>query len=1112
MTLIDDYLDESTKYRNKYGDNTIVLMQVGHFYEAYAVDNETEKVNADNLYKLSDCLNILLTRKNKSIIENSRGNPLMIGVNIYSIEKYVQILLNNHFTIVLIDQVSPPPHVKRAVTNIYSPGTNIQFNNVGETNNLVAIYIEEIEQKQKYQTNFCCGIAQIDLATGKNIVYETFSRKDDNGFALDELFKFIQVYDPKEIILVKKGVSMPDSKLFSLLHLSERIVHVKSVDEGECDPNFFNINYQAQFLGRVFNECGLLNPIEFVGMENMPFALNAYIFLLQFAYEHSEQIIKSIQTPCRWEVDRHLSLTNNTINQLNLVANPSLNCKTKFNSLFAVINNTSTTIGKRYLRDKLLNPIVDSKALNNQYDLIDYLCREVNEVPMFKLIEKLLNKIVDLERVHRKMSLGMLHPADLNGIVNSYESVLGIFSILNSDLDSISISISNSNSNSILQHITPTNNELVEFNALIECIKTDFCLDECVKYHQDKITGRIFNEKVVEQLDEILDKIQSGEDVFDQINHFFSLKIDDKANGKLLKLEHNDRDGFYLSTTHKRGVILKKALSNMPQLRLLNGSEIKNDFEFKNPTKTATKIVSPYLKGISNMLVATTEKLKAVSKQRFIARTDYYSKKYLLIMNKIALFVGEIDVVKSACKTKTLYGYTRPTIYDDGNNGNNGNNGNKDSFLVAKNIRHPIIERLGNDHEYIANDIAIGLNEENDKLFDSMFSEEDSINFLNKSSFYDTKGILLFGTNAAGKSSLMKAVGLNIIMAQSGMFVPCRSFVFKPYHKLFTRINNNDNIFKGESSFAVEMSELRSILKRADRNSLILGDELCAGTESVSALSIFSASVAKLVERFSSFIFATHLHELCNIQQVMSLSLVKMFHLKVVFNSEEDMLIYDRKLEPGSGEAVYGLEVCKAMKMDTDFIRLSEEIRKELMGVKANILDTKQSKYNSDVFVHLCEVCNNDAEDVHHIKFQCTADSNKMIDGAIQKDTKSNLVSLCKSCHNKVHHGGIDIFGYKMTSNGVALDWVNVTEAPLDTNDNANDNDVYKVVKSTLGTKVEVKTKGKKKKYSTEQIETIINVNRDHKTSKKAICDYLESKHGIKISTSTMNKIVKGDY
>ena len=105
MTLIDEYLDDTIKYSAKYGENTAVLMQVGHFYEAYAVDNNNERVNADNLYQMSNVMNIQMTRKNKSIVENSRGNPLMIGVNIFSIDKFIQILLNNYYTIVIINSI-----------------------------------------------------------------------------------------------------------------------------------------------------------------------------------------------------------------------------------------------------------------------------------------------------------------------------------------------------------------------------------------------------------------------------------------------------------------------------------------------------------------------------------------------------------------------------------------------------------------------------------------------------------------------------------------------------------------------------------------------------------------------------------------------------------------------------------------------------------------------------------------------------------------------------------------------------------------------------------------------------------------------------------------------
>jgi DNA mismatch repair protein MutS len=108
----------------------------------------------------------------------------------------------------------------------------------------------------------------------------------------------------------------------------------------------------------------------------------------------------------------------------------------------------------------------------------------------------------------------------------------------------------------------------------------------------------------------------------------------------------------------------------------------------------------------------------------------------------------------------------------------------------------------------------------------------------------------------------MKAVGLNIIMAQSGMFVAAENMVYYPYKRIFTRISGMDNIYKGMSSFTVEMTELRNILQRCNKYSLVIGDEICCGTESISGIAIVSAGIDTLINKGASFIFATHLHEL----------------------------------------------------------------------------------------------------------------------------------------------------------------------------------------------------------------------------------------------------------
>ena len=115
--------------------------------------------------------------------------------------------------------------------------------------------------------------------------------------------------------------------------------------------------------------------------------------------------------------------------------------------------------------------------------------------------------------------------------------------------------------------------------------------------------------------------------------------------------------------------------------------------------------------------------------------------------------------------------------------------------------------------------------------------------------------------------------------------------MYIPYTQLFTRILGNDNIFKGLSTFAVEMSELRTILKMSNENSLILGDELCSGTETTSALKIFSAGIIKLHERNASFIFATHFHEVTHMKPVMDLEHFNMTDMCVIYYLEKDHLI-----------------------------------------------------------------------------------------------------------------------------------------------------------------------------------------------------------------------------
>jgi DNA mismatch repair protein MutS len=221
----------------------------------------------------------------------------------------------------------------------------------------------------------------------------------------------------------------------------------------------------------------------------------------------------------------------------------------------------------------------------------------------------------------------------------------------------------------------------------------------------------------------------------------------------------------------------------------------------------------------------------------------------------------------------------------------------------------------------------------------------------------------------------------------------------------------NDNLFKGLSTFAVEMSELRTILRLADRNSLVLGDELCSGTENISAISIFMSGIMRLYEKGSSFIFATHLHEIVHYEEIRKMHRLALKHMEVVFDKEKQCLVYDRKLKEGSGSSLYGLEVCKSLSLPEEFLDLAFQIRVKYYPESGGPLSLHSSRYNAKKIVGgLCERCGIEKSvEVHHLLHQSQAlkedgyivDQEKGI--TVHKNHPANLMSLCEKCHRDFH-------------------------------------------------------------------------------------------------------------
>ena len=361
--------------------------------------------------------------------------------------------------------------------------------------------------------------------------------------------------------------------------------------------------------------------------------------------------------------------------------------------------------------------------------------------------------------------------------------------------------------------------------------------------------------------------------------------------------------------------------------------------------------------------------------------------------DNMVAFVSAVDMIQNRCHVARKYRYCRPEVAGAGAGAGAGA-----SFVRATGLRHCLIERINEDECYITNDVTL-----------------------------DGEGMLLYGTNAVGKTSLIRAIGVAVIMAQAGFYVPATGFVYRPYRAIMTRILGNDNLFKGLSTFVVEMSELRVILRMADRCTLVLGDELCSGTEMDSAISIFVAGLQHLYHAGASFIFATHLHEIAGYSEIREMApRLRLAHMRVFYDKARDTLVYDRKLQDGAGESMYGLEVCKSLHLPDDFLENANTIRVKYRGVStktptASILDdATPSRYNAAKLRRLCELCEKArGTEIHHLQHQESADADDFI-GHIHKNHPANLASICEDCHREIHTTGVEHVKVK-TGKGVRI-------------------------------------------------------------------------------------------
>lgn len=967
--ITHEYLHYHNKYEKLYGkDNTIVCMRVGDFFEFYQT-----LFFGPNLDKISEVTNLQKTKKYKQK-DASFANPYMSGFHCVSLDKFVKMLIDNNYTVIVVDQVSPPPKPKRDVVGIYSPGTYIDTNIV-YSNYTLCMYIEH-ETQPNSPPLMCIGLSTINVSTGICSVYETYSNANDEKYAIDEAYRFIANYDPKEVIII--GSLDNKTTLLSYLELEHKKIHHIS----KCNNTFNKISYQNEFFGKIYKDTNMLSPIENLDMEKMPYARISFITLLDFISGHDKTFINHINKPDIFLNSKHLILGNDCIKQLNILENNTSPIhNTKIKCLLDVINMATTNMGKRFMKYSITNPLNDIDEINLRYDCAEEL---INTKCNY---DNILKYICDIQKFNRKIVSGNIGPINFCEVVESYKFVKHLYE-----------QVAKTNLN---KKFLPNDTNIKETDDFIKNCEKIFDFEELKKYHNiNDIETSIFNPNLYTDIDNLVDIVKNDGMKMEDIGNCLATYIDNitksKTNTKVI-LKRNKKLGHYLCLTKMKADMLKIALKDTQIIKINDTLTIeKNKLYFDEVALTTTKIYFQDVNINSKNNNITNEKLKTLVKRKYNEILINYGNIYSNMFNAACLFVSKIDFINSNAKLAQIYNYCKPKITIDNTNV---------GYIKATKLRHPIAERINTDTSYVSHNINLGIG--------------------------DKSNMLLFGLNSSGKSTLMKAVALSIIMAQSGLYVPCENYEYSLYDHIFVRITTNDDMYKNFSSFSYEMTELSAILKRCGQKTAVFGDEICTNTEYDSGLAIVASTIIKLSQSGSTFMFASHLHALTKLQKIMDIKNLGIYHLTVKYDNVNDVLIFDRILCDGNGESNYGLLVLKYIIKDDDFMKLAYSIRDDIGLSNDNILPTKTSKYNSKVYMDECGVCKKKNPtigesilDTHHIDFQCSCDGNDFVPSKTKKrNDKSNLIVLCKPCHRKVHSKEIIINEYKNTSKGRTLSY-----------------------------------------------------------------------------------------
>ncbi len=313
---------------------------------------------------------------------------------------------------------------------------------------------------------------------------------------------------------------------------------------------------------------------------------------------------------------------------------------------------------------------------------------------------------------------------------------------------------------------------------------------------------------------------------------------------------------------------------------------VPEDYQRRQTLTGAERYVTPALKNYEEKVLTASERMETRERELFEALRARVGAE-IRRLQRISACVAELDVLAGFAEVAARESYVRPLMTEE-------------FELDIEGGRHPVVERMMPRDRFIPNDVHLTT---------------------------DARLVVLTGPNMGGKSTILRQVGLIVLMAQVGCFVPATRASIGIVDRLFTRVGASDNLVRGQSTFMVEMSETSAILHTATSRSLVLLDEIGRGTSTYDGVSIAWSVSEHLHERVGcKTIFATHYHELTQLAD--ELPAVRNFNVGVREVGEEILFLH--RLQPGGADRSYGIEVGRLAGLPDVVLKRAREVLKVL--------------------------------------------------------------------------------------------------------------------------------------------------------------------------------------